>query len=46
MPNQLMLELIRKAEKENDVIVLAQDRMLALLPDIRDIQSEKLNGKM
>lgn len=34
--NQMVLELIRKAEKENDVIVLAQGSMLTLLPDIRD----------
>ena len=42
--NELVLEMIKKAEKECDVIVLAQGSMTVLLPHLRDIKKPVLTS--
>lgn len=36
--NNLVLDMVRKAEKECDVIILAQGSMAVLLPELKDIK--------
>ncbi len=42
--NQLVLETIKKAEKENDVIVLAQGSMIVMLPYLEEITKTVLTS--
>jgi len=42
--NSLVLEMVRKAEKECDVIVLAQGSMTVLLPELKDIKKPVLTS--
>lgn len=42
--NELVLEMVRRAEKECDVIVLAQGSMTVLLPALKDIKKPVLSS--
>jgi len=42
--NALVLEIVKKAEAECDVIVLAQGSMTVLLPELKDIKKPVLTS--
>ncbi|MBR4483648.1 MAG: Asp/Glu/hydantoin racemase, partial [Erysipelotrichaceae bacterium] len=42
--NELVIEAIKKAESENDVVVLAQGSMTAILPLLTDIKKPVLTS--
>ncbi len=42
--NELVLEMVKKAEKECDMILLAQGSMVVLLPSLKDIKKEVLSS--
>lgn len=42
--NELVLEMVKKAEKECDIILLAQGSMVVLLPTLKDIRKQVLSS--